>query len=438
MSWPDVVAKNLCAALVLASVGGAAQCADLVGRPDDYVGLVKRLRPGDRLSLEPGFYLDGLKLHGIEGQKNAPIVIEGPAAGPRAVFLGRDGANTVSIANASHLVIRNLELDGRNLPVDAVKAEGTSAWAHHITLEGLRIVNHGDEQHTVGISTKCPAWGWVIRGNEIIGAGTGIYLGGSRGGVPFVDGLIEYNLIVGTLGYNLQIKHQIARPAIDGLPVDARRTVIRHNVFAKGVESSTGPLARPNVLIGHLPVRGAGADDDYLVYGNLFHGNPTEVLFQGEGNIALYDNVFVNPNGAAVAILPHNDVPRAVRVFHNTVLASGAGIRFVGYGSDARQYVGRNIVFAQPAMEGVDARENVVGTPELASGLLENPNGRLGEDLRLWPKVASGPVSGRAIPALPGSELDFDGNPRAAGDVGAYAKAASRRWKLELSRKPSH
>lgn len=64
-------------------------------------------------------------------------------------------------------------LDGRDLPVDAVKAEGHADWAHHITLENLliRVRGHGNNQQTVGISTKCPAWGWVIRDNEIIGAG---------------------------------------------------------------------------------------------------------------------------------------------------------------------------------------------------------------------------------------------------------------------------
>ncbi|MBK7696343.1 MAG: hypothetical protein IPI30_19105 [Saprospiraceae bacterium] len=53
------------------------------------------------------------------------------------------------------------------------KAEGTAGnWAHHVTIEKLNIVNCGVDQQAVGISTKCPAWNWIIRSNIIIGAGT--------------------------------------------------------------------------------------------------------------------------------------------------------------------------------------------------------------------------------------------------------------------------
>ena len=130
-------------------------------------------------------------------------------------------------------VIRNLVLEGNNVPVDGVKAEGHARWAHHITLENLVIRGHGNNQQTVGISTKCPAWNWVIRGVTIIGAGTGIYLGNSDGSAPFVAGLIERNLIVDSIGYNLQIKHQVARPDLPGHAGGQSTTIIRHNVFAK-------------------------------------------------------------------------------------------------------------------------------------------------------------------------------------------------------------
>ena len=56
-------------------------------------------------------------------------------------------------------------------------------------------------------------------GDEAIG-----YLGQWRG---------EHNLIVDTLGYNLQIKHQLPRPALPGMPSEKSVTIIRHNVFSK-------------------------------------------------------------------------------------------------------------------------------------------------------------------------------------------------------------
>src|SRR5262249_150356 len=147
---------------------------------------------------------------------------------------------------------------------------GTSSWAHHITLDGLTIFGYGANQQKVGISTKCPAWGWVIRNNVIKGSGTGMYLGNSDGSAPFVAGLIEHNLIMDTIGYNLQIKHQRQRPIISGMPEDRSVTIIRHNVFSKSNNSSREKLARPNLLVGHWPPDGAGMEDSYAIYGNFF------------------------------------------------------------------------------------------------------------------------------------------------------------------------
>ena len=243
--------------------------------------------------------------------------------------------------------MKNLVLDGGDVPVDAVKAEGHARYAHHITLENLAHPRSWQQSANVGISTKCPAWNWVIRGNTIIGAGTGMYLGDSDGSAPFVAGVIEQNLIVDTIGYNLQIKHQHRRPDIDDMPAGASVTVIRRNVFAKAASGST-EMPRPNVLVGHFPPEGPGGDDRYVIYGNFFYANRAEALFQGEGNIALYDNLFVNPYGDAIHIQPHNDVPKRIDIAFNTVLAERAGISVVPGGASTtyRQTVVANAVFA--------------------------------------------------------------------------------------------
>ena len=44
-------------------------------------------------------------------------------------------------------------------------------------------------------------------------------------------------------------------------------------------------------------MKGAGSEDRYLVYGNLFLHNPSEALLQAEGRVAVYDNVFINGSG---------------------------------------------------------------------------------------------------------------------------------------------
>ena len=349
--------------------------ADIIdANPANYRTLLPLLQAGDTLRLAPGNYTQGLPIWNMNGQPGLPIVIDGPSSGPPAVFEGRSCCNTVSIGDSSYIEIRNIEIDGLDLEVDAVKAESTAVSASHITLDGLTIVNHGANQQIVGISTKCPTWGWIIRRCIIVGAGTGMYLGDSDGSAPFVDGLIEYNLVRDTIGYNAQIKHQVDRPDLPGMPSVAR-TIIRHNVFSKAQGGATGGNARPNLLVGHWPLTGSGSTDIYEIYGNVFFDNPTEALFQGEGNIALYSNLFRNASGTAVNIQPHNDVPRLIRVFYNTVVASGTGIHVTGGSSSFTQEVTANGSFAATPITGGLQSENVTGTYAEAASHLVNPYG---------------------------------------------------------------
>jgi hypothetical protein len=344
---------------MLLAVTPPAAARTLQATPADYLEVVRALKPGDTVTLAPGTYSRGLRIHAMQGEPDAPITIAGPARGAPATFVARQGANTVSILDAAHIVIKNLVLDGRGLAVDAVKAEGHARFAHHVTLENLRIVRHGDHQQTVGISTKCPAWGWVIRGNRIEGAGTGIYLGDSDGGAPFFDGVIEGNTIVNPRGYAMQVKHQHRRPELDGVPDAPAFTIIRRNRFIKTAGGATGEHARPNLLVGHFPLEGRGARDFYVIYGNVFYDNPTgEALLQGEGNIALYNNLFVNPAGDAVRIQPHKHLPRSLAIFHNTVIAGGVGIAVIKGEPGYARYVGRNAVFAAEPLRGETGSDN--------------------------------------------------------------------------------
>jgi hypothetical protein len=336
---------------------GAAAATDYRAGPETYRDYLSRLLPGDRLLLAPGDYRQGLPLHGLAGTPQRPIVIEAAAPDLPPRFFARPRANTVSLVDVRHIVLRDLELDGGNVPVDAVKAEGHARFADFITLEHLHIHDHAASQQNVGISTKCPATGWVVRRNRIERVGTGKYFGDADGSDPFVAGLIEGNEIRATQGYNLQIKHQIGRMQDDAPPRD---TVIRDNVFSKeGAEAS--PQPRPNVLLGHLPLAGAGSEDRYLVYGNRFLHNASEALLQAEGRVAVYDNVFINAAGDAIHIQPHNDAPRDITVFSNTVLASGTGIRVrnVSAPNTFRQRVYGNVVSASRGIDGGEAAHNL-------------------------------------------------------------------------------
>jgi hypothetical protein len=344
----------------------AAQGRTLRATPGDYRRVIGQLQPGDRLELAPGEYLRGLPLHGLLGTAAQPIVINGPPKPARAVFVARRGAHTVSFLDSAHVVVRNLVLDGRSTPVDAVRAEGHARWAHHITLEGLTIVNHGASQQNSGISTKCPAWGWVIRGCTIAGAGTGMYFGDSDGSDPFFDSRIEGNRIVDPVGYGIQIKHQFDRPSEAGAADVARTTVIRRNTIIKSRPATAPEAARPNLLVGHWPLEGHGARDRYLIHGNLLFDNPSEALFQGEGNIALYNNLLFNPRGDGVRIRPHNHKPREIALFHNTIVAAALGVGMNGAEEGHERLFAHNLVYGNPALQSEIGGENHTGDFERA------------------------------------------------------------------------
>lgn len=399
------------------ATGTSVQARVIEADPSNYLARLRALGPGDTLRLAAGTYdpaggVPGLPLFGLHGTAQRPIVVTGPESGARPLLLGRAGYNTVRLADASHVVVRNLDIDGRGLGGAGVAAQGLT---HDITLENLVIRGVGSNQQVDGISTAgAPAWNWIVRGNTIVGAGTGMYFGNSDGRHPFVAGLIEHNVIRDTIGYNIQIKHQLPRPEGIGLPAHPSRTVIRHNVFVKSHGSATGPMARPNLLVGHFPATGPGSDDLYEIYGNFFYRNPTEALFQGEGNIAFYANVMFNDAGPAVNIQPHHDVPKSITIFGNTVVASESGIRVSGGAADFVQRVFGNAVFAADPLAGGRLADNVTGSYASAAALLAAPHGPLA---RFDARPKAGALRGAPIDATPAAgftdfDRDFDGRLR--------------------------
>lgn len=419
----------------------------LHANPSNYLSLLATLQPGDTLLLEPGIYdANGLPVYDLHGTKEHPITIAGPESGPRPVILGHANQNTVRIDDASYVVIKNLEIDCRNLGGDGVNNQGPS---HHITLENLYIHGFSDNQGTVGISTNhAPAWYWTIRRNIITDGGTGMYLGNSPGTEPFMAGLIEYNLIYDTIGYNTEIKHQNTREDLRDLPelpLAPAKTIIRHNVFSKANNASTGSKARPNLLVGHFPDAGLGKDDIYEIYGNVFYQNPTgEPLFQGEGNIAFYNNLVINtvdPDGALAAVLirPHNGVPKMIRVFHNTIVSRNRGISISGGDPAYQQVVVGNAIFSGNPVQAPTAIDNVTDTFDRAPDYLVAPFAPMGQ-INLMPKF--GQLLGPPIDTQSFADvfsdwhLDFNGTPHQFVRRGAYAgEGVNPGWQVALERK---
>ncbi|HEV7912917.1 MAG TPA: hypothetical protein VGP22_04075 [Albitalea sp.] len=454
--WAALVGSATASAQPQPTAPGPAPAATVIrANPDNYLDALRHLRPGDTLLLEPGRYgVDaagqdtarppGLPIFGLHGQASAPITITGPDSGPLPVLLGRPGFNTVRIGESSHVVIRNLEVDNRDLGANGVVAQGPT---HDITLENLSIRGVGDDQSTVAIAVnRAPAWQWTVRCNRIAGAGTGMYFGNSDGRNPFVAGLIEHNVVLDTIGYNVEVKHQRewgAMPA--GMPVDRRVTVIRHNIFSKRSDVTSAAGARPNLLVGDQPPSGPGSQNGFEIYGNFFYENPLETLFQGEGNIAFHDNLLVNTRGDAVRIQPHNGAVRTVHLFSNTVVARDTGILVKdGQPGSVQRVVGNAVFAAEPVrVLGADASEhdNVTGSTDSAARHLRQPHASPGE-LDLRPKP--GRLTGRELNTVRADlrhytdwDRSFDGALRDWRSRGAYSPAANGGdWLPQLEIKP--
>ncbi len=416
--------------------------ADYHADPTDYRDYLNTMKPGDILHLAAGDYTDGLSITDLIGQAEAPITITGPASGNPAVFLGNPSRNTVSIRRSAHIVLRYLTMDGQDIAhIDAVKAEGDAGnWTHHITIEHCTITGHDANQLTAGISTKAPSWDWIIRHNIVDSAGTGMYLGNSNGEAPFIRGLIAYNLIRNPVGYCMQIKHQNPRPDLPDMPSDGSVTLIRHNVFIKDNDPSDQG-DRPNLLLGHFPISGTGAGDRYEVYGNLFYHNPREALFQGEGNIHLHDNVFVDSGNGwpAINIRPHNDVPKDIAIYNNTIFSADTGITVTGVDSEFNQMVVGNVIFADTPLSltsGVSAAENIIGDVADANIYFTNPSLILGEmDLYPLPGQFGGTDLSAHFTHVTGDmdyDLDFNGSQKTFTFRGAYQGGmdANPGWQL--------
>ena len=381
------------ATILLAALG--AEAADVPATPADYTSKLSGLKPGDTLSLAAGDYKSGMNLFNLNGAAGQPIVIAGPATGAPARFLGVNGKNTIDIRDASYVTIRNLVLDGQDIDgVDAIKAGGQATnFAHHISIEGCTITGHDGgltNQQTVGISTKIVAWDWVIRGNVIDGAGTGAYLGNSDGTRAFIGGLIEGNLFKKTLGYNMQIKHQLHRQQADvpSVPTDARVTVIRHNVFIKqDLPSPDG--ARPNLLVDGFPDSGPGSSDHYEIYGNFFFHNDGDALFQGNGRLHFHDNVLVDSKNAAARFVNHSGKTLIdAFVYDNTLYDTASGISF-GNAPTGQTLVAGNAIFsAQPLVGVTGGVDNVTGTVAEAGNYVVKPGKTLGQ-MDFYPKPGS-------------------------------------------------
>lgn len=408
--------------VLLAAVPAAAR--DLSATSSNYKAAVAALVPGDVLHLAAGDY-GLLSIRNLNGTSTDWITIAGPDTGPPATFHADPGpcCNTVEIAESSYVALKNVTIDGGHVD-GAFGISAQSGVVHDILVEGCSLVNHDGSQQHDGISTKVPTWGWVIRRNRIVDAGTGLYLGNSDGSDPFIGGIIEENLVENPIGYCMEIKWQQPRPSVAGMPAGASATIIRNNVFIKG-DGPSPDGDRPNVLVGGFPDSGPGSDDRYEIYGNLFFHNPRESLLQVSGRVSIHDNVFVDSAQNGITLQDHDLPLKLAYVYNNTIYGVSSGIRFGNAASEGDAVVA-NLVFAGTPIAGSisDGRDNLPLAVNDAPQYVKAPSSTLGQ-MDFYPlpgKCEGAPFDLSKMSSDTSYDRDFNGASKGAFSFrGAYA-----------------
>jgi hypothetical protein len=442
------------AVLATAFAATAAQARTIQANPGNVKTLLTTLQPGDTLVLAPGIY-PHLDLYNLNGTPNAWITVTGaesPEGTGAAVISFNACCNTVEIKNSSYLALKNVRVDsqGQDGYFGISAGGGTKNVVHDILIQGNVIVGNNGGQQTDGISTKTPTWNWTIRGNEILGAGTGLYLGNSDGSDPFVAGVIENNLVMNPIGYCMEIKDQNPWPQGFAGPAGTTATIIRNNTFIK----SDGPSPdgdRPNVLVGGFPLTGPGSTNMYQIYGNFFDHNPREALLQADGRVSIHDNIFADGQYTAIDLSPHTQhgitFPVILaNIYNNTIYTSLQGVALEAPATESSTLVG-NVIFAATPVYGTFTTnsDNLTDVVANAGNYLVSPSFILGQ-MDFYPlpgKVEGSPLPLNMFATDTDYNLDFNGIRKdqfsgTANFRGAYAgEGVNPGWRVQAGIKPS-
>ncbi len=129
---------------VLGVLALGAQAGEIrVGDAAQLRQAVTHLTPGTTVLLGPGVYPGGMYLLGVAGTEEAPVVIQGAEPNAPPVFRG-DGGQAFHLADCSHLILRNIRVEGfagNGINIDDGGSFETPS--HHITLEDVTILRIG-------------------------------------------------------------------------------------------------------------------------------------------------------------------------------------------------------------------------------------------------------------------------------------------------------
>lgn len=156
-------------------------------------------------------------------------------------------------------------------------------------------------------------------------------------------------------------------------------------------------------------------------------------------DVAFYSNVLRNRSGAGIVIQPHNDVPREIRIFDNTIIRARdpVVVRVNEHTPQGRQFVFNNAVFSPHPLRGGMQRDNAAFPIESAATVLVS-NGAAFDPFPRDGRLLCPGIASEEIKSLPDVRCDFNGSERAQGYWGAYAgQTTNPGWLPVASVKPA-
>ncbi|MDP6635742.1 MAG: right-handed parallel beta-helix repeat-containing protein [Phycisphaerae bacterium] len=156
---------------------------------------LRRVRPGDTITLAPGNYGNGIWIAKVNGTKKKPIIITGADDRNRPVFSG--GAEAIHLSDCNYVVLRNMKISGcSGNGVNADDAGSYDTPSKGVVFENIAIEDIGPAGNRDGLKLS-GLDDFVVRNCRFSGWG-----GSAIDMVGCHNGVIEKCQFVGKKGYS--------------------------------------------------------------------------------------------------------------------------------------------------------------------------------------------------------------------------------------------
>jgi hypothetical protein len=299
---------------------------------------LKRISPGDTISILPGVYQRGIALKNLHGTASAPIVVQAEDPYSPPVFKG--SGEGLKLTSCSYLKFKNLAFKGFSANGINIDDAGKKEASHHIILENIQVLDTGGKGNQDAIKLS-GVTDFILRNCDIEGwGGSAIDLVGCR------NGIIEQCTISGKEGFRggngIQIKG------------GSRNILVQNNLF----HHAGMRTVQIGGLTGKQYFRPDVADyeaKDVTVAGNTFIGGEAQIAWVTAQDSHVHNNLFYQPEKWLGRILQETQdkqfKPSQRGLFERNIVVADQRVSVffnVGKGTDPESFVFRENLWFRP------------------------------------------------------------------------------------------